>query len=88
MECFTGLDVSLNEIAICVIDRDGRIVGRGSTPTSAEAVRRFFAGKELSPDSIVHETGQMSIWLQRGLERLGLPAICIDARRAHWATSA
>ena len=88
MECFAGLDVSLNEIAICVIDRDGRIVGRGSTPTSAEAVRRFFAEKELSPERIVHETGQMSIWLQRGLERLGLPAICIDARRAHKALSA
>lgn len=37
---------------------------------------------------IVHESGQLSIWLQRGLERLGLPAVCIDARKAHKSLSA
>jgi transposase len=36
----------------------------------------------------VHESGQVSIWLQRGLERLGLPAVCIDARKAHKSLSA
>jgi len=36
----------------------------------------------------VHESGQLSIWLQRGLERLGLHTICIDARKAHKSLSA
>ena len=36
----------------------------------------------------MHESGQLSIWLQRGPARLGLPAECIDARLAHKALSA
>ncbi|WP_291733619.1 IS110 family transposase, partial [Leisingera sp. F5] len=37
---------------------------------------------------VVHESGQLSIWLQRGLTRMGLRAICIDARKAHKSLSA
>mgnify|MGYP003674855011 CR=1 FL=1 len=37
---------------------------------------------------MVHESGPLSIWLQRGLARLGQPATCIDARKAHKALSA
>ncbi len=85
---YAGLDVSLKEISICVIDGDGRIIGRGSTSSDPAAVAAFFAEKELCPERIVHESGQLSIWLQRGLTRLSLPAICIDARRAHKALSA
>ena len=36
----------------------------------------------------MHESGQLSIWLQRGLASLVLPAICIDARKAHKTLSA
>ena len=34
------------------------------------------------------QSGQLSIWLQRGMVQLGLPAICIDARKAHKSLSA
>ncbi len=88
MKQFVGLDVSLKEISICVVDRDGKVITRGSTPADPEAVAVFFAGKKLCPELIVHESGPLSIWLQRGLARLGLPAICIDARKAHKALSA
>ena len=37
---------------------------------------------------MVHESGQLSIWLTRQLEHLGLPIVCIDARLAHKALSA
>ena len=30
----------------------------------------------------------LSIWLQRGMTRLGLPTTCIDARKAHKSLSA
>lgn len=88
MKQYAGLDVSLKEISICVIDGDGKVIARGSTPAEPEAVAHFFAGINLSPESMVHESGPLSIWLQRGLLRLGQPAICIDARKAHKALSA
>ncbi|MEM1265083.1 MAG: IS110 family transposase [Pseudomonadota bacterium] len=85
---YAGLDVSLKEISICVVDGEGAVVQRSTVATDPEAVARCFADKGLRPDRIVHESGQLSIWLHRQLEKLGLPIICIDARLAHKALSA
>lgn len=85
---YAGLDVSLKEISICVVDADGKTVARGVSPADPEGVAGWFRAKSLSPRLIVHESGQLSIWLQRGLKRLGLPTICIDARKAHKSLSA
>lgn len=85
---YVGLDVSLKEISICVMDGEGAVVHRSTVATDPAAVAQHFAEKKITPERIVHESGQLSIWLQRGLVRLGLPAVCIDARRAHKALSA
>ena len=83
MEHYAGLDVSLKEISICVVDRDGKTIARGNCPADPEGVAGWFRNRDLTPCRIVHESGQLSIWLQRGMDRLGLPATCIDARKAH-----
>lgn len=88
MKYYAGLDVSLKEISICVVDQDGEIAMRGSTPADAEGVAGWFRNRSLQPETIVHESGQLSIWLQRGMVKIGLPAICIDARKAHKSLSA
>ena len=88
MDYYAGLDVSLKEISICVVDADGKTVARGVSPADPEGVAGWFHTRSLSPRRIVHESGQLSIWLQRGLERLELPAICIDARKAQKSLSA
>ena len=88
MEQFAGLDVSLKSTSICVVDGDGAVTARGEVPTDPDAIRNFFVAREIEPARIVHESGQLSIWLTRQLERLGLPIICIDARLAHKALSA
>ncbi|MDF0603951.1 IS110 family transposase [Psychromarinibacter sp. C21-152] len=88
MEHYAGLDVSLKEISICVVDRDGRMVARGTCPADPEGVAGWFRNRSLEPNRIVHESGMLSIWLQRGLERIGLAATCIDARKAHKSLSA
>lgn len=88
MEHYAGLDVSLKATSICVVDRDGKTVARGTCPTDPEGVAGWFRNRSLTPCRIVHESGQLSIWLQRGLVRLELPATCIDARKAHKALSA
>jgi transposase len=41
----------------------------------------YYAGLDVS-------LKEVSIWLQRGMAQLGLPAICIDARKAHKSLSA
>ena len=88
MKQYAGLDVSLKEISICVVDVDGAVLVRGTVLTEPEAVASFLAKQQITPERIVHESGQLSIWLQRGLVKLSLPVTCIDARRAHKALSA
>jgi transposase len=88
MKHYAGFDVSLKEISICVVDADGKTVARGVSPADPEGVAGWFRTRSLSPCRVVQESGQLSIWLQRGLERVGLPATCIDARKAHKSLSA
>ena len=88
MEHYAGLDVSQKEISICVVDEDGATVARGACPADPEGVSGWFRNRDLEPRRIVHESGMLSIWLQRGMARLGLPVTCIDARKAHKALSA
>ena len=88
MKHYAGLDVSLKEVSICVVDGDGQVVARGTVPTHPASIEAFFSERKTEPDRIVHESGQLSIWLHRQLEKLDLPIICIDARLAHKALSA
>nr|WP_282026227.1 hypothetical protein [Limimaricola cinnabarinus] len=75
MDYYAGLEVSLKEISICVVDAEGKTVVRGVSPADPEGVAGWFRTRSLSPVLVVHESGQLSIRLQRGLSRLGLPAI-------------
>jgi transposase len=88
MKHYAGLDVSLKEVSICVVDEDGSVVVRGAVVTNPAVIRAFFVERGLSPERIVHESGQLSIWLHRQLEKLDQPITCIDARLAHKALSA
>lgn len=88
MTYYAGLDVSLKEVSICVVDDDGEVVAQGTAPADPEGVAGWFKNRSLTPKRIIHESGQLSIWLQRGMVQLGLPAICIDARKAHKSLSA
>ena len=81
MEHYAGLDVSLKGISICVVDEDGKTIARGACPADPEGVAGWFRNRDLKPRRIVHESGMLSIWLQRGMARLGLPVTCIDAGR-------
>lgn len=88
MEHHAGLDVSLKEISICVVDHDGKTIARGTCPVDPEGVAGWFRNRSLKPHWIVHESGMLSIWLHRGLTRLGLPTTCIDDRKAYKSLSA
>ncbi len=88
MKNYAGLDVSLKEVSICVVDEDGKVVARGVAPADPDGISGWLTNRSLTPERIVHESGQQSIRLQRGLAELGFPAICIDARKAHKTLSA
>jgi transposase len=82
MERYVGLDVSLKSTAICIVDAKGKIVRDGVATTDPNAIAAFIALHAPEVVRVGLESGATSTWLWTELKRLGLPAICIDARHA------
>jgi transposase len=88
MKHYAGLDVSLEEVSICVVDADGSVIGEGKVATEPAEILSWIEGRVGAVERIVHESGPLSIWLTRELAGRGAPVVCIDARSAHKALSA
>jgi transposase len=82
MEHYVGLDVSLKQTSICVVNRVGSVVQEGVVDSDPEAIAAFVRSKAPGAVRIGLETGPTATWLWTELKQLGLPVICIDARHA------
>ena len=82
MENYVGLDVSLKQTSICVVNQTGSIVREGVVDSDPEAIAAFVRSKAPGAVRIGLETGPTATWLWTELKQLGLPVICIDARHA------
>ncbi len=87
MELYVGMDVSLKETSICVVDGRGEIVSEGTVISEPSAIAAFIEAKAVSVLRIGLETGPTTTWLWHELRALGFPVICIDARHAKAALS-
>jgi transposase len=87
MDVYVGLDVSLKETSVCVVDGTGKIVSEGGVPSAPLALAEFIKAKAGSAKRIGLETGPTTTWLWHELRALGLRVICIDARHAKAALS-
>ena len=87
MELYVGMDVSLKETSICVVDDSGDIVTEGTVISEPAAIAEFIKAKADGAKRIGLETGPTTTWLWHELRALGLPVICIDARHAKAALS-
>jgi len=79
---YVGLDVSLKQTSICVVNQAGSVVREDVVDSDPEAIDAFVRSKAPGAVRIGLETGPTSTWLWTELKRLGLPVICIDARHA------
>ena len=89
MELYVGMDVSLKETSICVVDGSGKIVSEGTVISEPVAIAEFIESKAKAGNAvrIGLETGPTTTWLWHELRALGLPVIGIDARHAKAALS-
>ena len=81
MKFYVGLDVSLKQTSICVVDQTGSAVREGVVDLDPETISVYVRSKASDAVRIGLETGPTSTWLSYRA-RLGLPVICIDARHA------
>src|SRR5260370_16754781 len=82
MEHYVGLDVSLKQTSICVVNQAGSVLREGVVDSDPDAIGAFVRSNASGVVRIGLETGPTATWLWTELKRLGLPVICIDARHA------
>jgi transposase len=80
---YAGLDVSLKETAICIIDETGKVLFEGKVATDPQFIAQCLAKRAPGLGRVGLESGSTSAWLWRELHQLGLPVICLDSRHAH-----
>jgi transposase len=85
---FAGLDVSLEETAICIVDDAGMIVREARAASEPELLVAFFEACGMKIERVGLEACSLTAWLHGGLTEAGIPAICIEARQAKAAMGA
>src|SRR5690349_14666901 len=80
MEHFAGLDVSVNETSVCIVDDGGRIVREVKVASEPDALAAVLKGDVYHFKRIGLEAGPLSQWLYSALAEAGLPVICVETR--------
>src|SRR5262245_16524138 len=80
MDHFAGLDVSVKETSICVVDDAGKIVREAKVASEPEALLCVLENLAYHFKRIGLEAGPLSQWLYSVLAEAGLPVICVETR--------
>ena len=80
MDHFAGLDVSVKETSVCIVDNTGRIVREVKVPSEPEALLVVLKNPAYHFKRIGLEAGPLSQWLYSALAEAGLPVICVETR--------
>jgi len=80
MDHFTGLDVSVRETSVCIVDDTGKIVREAKVPSEPKALLKVLTNPAYRFKRIGLEAGPLSQWLLGALAEAGLPVICVETR--------
>jgi transposase len=80
MDHFAGLDVSVNETSVCIVDETGRIVREVKVASEPDALLAVLKNAAYRFRRIGLEAGPLSQWLFSALAEAGLPVICVETR--------
>src|SRR5438046_6254810 len=80
MDHFAGLDVSVKETSICIVDDAGKIVREVKVASEPQALLRVLRNPIYRFNRIGLEAGPLSQWLFSALAEAGLPVSCVETR--------
>jgi transposase len=80
MAHFVGLDVSVKETSVCVVDAADRVILEQKVPTEPADIIALLTSLGVSFCRIGIEAGPLSQWLVNALTVADLPAICVETR--------
>jgi transposase len=88
MDHFAGLDVSVKETGLCIVDEGGRIVREVKVASEPETLLAMLTNPACHFKRIGLEAGPLSQWLFSPLAEAGLPVICVETRHMRAALRA
>jgi transposase len=80
MDHFAGLDVSVKDTSICIVDDTGRITREVKVASEPDALLAVLLNASHRFKRIGLEAGPLSQWLFSALAEAGLPVICVETR--------
>ena len=80
MHHFAGLDVSVKETSVCIVDVTGRLLREVKVASEPEALLQVLMNPSYQFKRIGLEAGPLSQWLFSALAEAGLPVICVETR--------
>jgi transposase len=80
MDYFAGLDVSVKETSVCILDDTGKIVRETRVASEPAALLHVLTNTIYRFKRVGLEAGPLSQWLYSVLAEAGLPVICVETR--------
>jgi transposase len=80
MDYYAGIDVSLEQSSVCVVDGGGKIVREAKVASEPDALIEWFAALGFPLARIGLEAGPLSQWLFAAMRKAGLaerPVTCV-----------
>jgi len=88
MEHYAGIDVSLEQSSVCVVDSAGKIIREGRVASEPAALIGYFGSLGLTASRIGLEAGPLSQWLYTPMKKAGLAVELLETRHVHDAFKA
>ena len=80
MDYFAGLDVSVKETSVCIVDDTGKIVREVKVASEPKSLLAALKNPAYHFNRIGLEAGPLSQWLFSALAEADLPAVCVETR--------
>lgn len=81
MTYFTGIDVSLRSVSICVVDDRGEVCREAKVDAHVDVIVDWLHAFSPELKSVGFEAGALSQYLTYGLQAAGFEVICLEARQ-------
>ena len=88
MDYYAGIDVSLKESSVCVVDARGQVVREVKVASEPECLIGYFDELDLPVVRIGLEAGPLSQWLHAALVASGREVVLLETRHVKAALSA
>jgi transposase len=85
MDYYAGIDVSLEQSSLCVVDATGKIIREAKVASEPDALIEWFAAREFPVVRIGLEAGPLSQWLFAAMRKAGLAVELLETRHVRAA---